>query len=401
MRIGILKETKTPIDNRVPITPEQAERLQGLGVDVVVESSDIRAYSDEEYRARGITITPTIAEAGEFDLLLGVKEVSKESLLPHQHYVFFSHIAKMQPYNRGLLQAIIQKGITLTDYEYLTDKQGKRTVAFGFYAGAVGAYNTIRLYGIKYGAFSLDAPKADWNVDTLSEQIREVLPILEAFKVKIIVTGTGRVSDGAQYVLNHAGIRQQGRCSYIVLCPDLIFTKDGQYCGYEREEFHRCPQAYISRFGDYIQLADILISCHYWDNRGPKMFTSAMMCNPRNRIQVVGDVTCDINGGNDCTIRPSTHAEPFYDYDPYRRCEVPFRQSEDNISVMAVDTCPNALPREASRAFGEMVIDNILAPMLKGDTESIGNATLVASGLITQRYQYLEDFANEEKENIE
>lgn len=392
MRIGILKETKTPIDNRVPITPEQAERLKGLGVDVIVQSSDIRAYTDDEYRARGITITDGL-EDKQCDLLLGVKEVAIDALIPNQHYVFFSHIAKMQPYNRDLLRAIIQKQITLTDYEYLTDKFGKRTVAFGFFAGAVGAYNTIRLYGIKYGAFSIDAPKPDWTIDTLSEKIKEVLPILEAFKVKILVTGTGRVSDGAQYVLNHAGIRQQGRCSYIVLCPDLMYSRDSQYSVYEREDFHQNPQHYFSKFGDYIQLADILISCHYWDNNAPKVFTSGMMCNPRNRIQVVGDVTCDINGGIDCTIRPSTHTEPFYDYNPYKRCEEPFRKNEDNISVMAVDTCPNALPRAASKAFGEMVIDNILAPILRDEHDAITNATLIANGGITDRFKYLEDFA--------
>lgn len=398
MRIGILKETKTPIDNRVPITPEQAARLQGRGIEVVVESSDIRAYSDDEYRARGITITPSIAEAGGFfDLLLGVKEVAKEALLPNQHYVFFSHIAKMQPYNRDLLKTIIEKQITLTDYEYLIDNKGKRTVAFGFYAGAVGAYNTIRLYGIKYGAFNLDAPHTDWTIDTLAEEVKKVLPILEAFKLKIIVTGTGRVSDGAQYVLNHAGIRQQGRCSYILLPSDLLFTRDSQYSVYEREDFHSHPQHYFSRFVEYMTLGDILISCHYWDNHAPKVFTSSMMVNPRNRIKVVGDVTCDINGGNDCTIRPSTHADPFYDYNPRKRCEEPFLQDKSNISVMAVDTCPNALPRDASNAFGEMVLNEIIAPMQAGNTEAMRNATLVANGVITERYNYLEDFANGEE----
>mgnify|MGYP002624408130 CR=1 FL=1 len=394
MRIGILKETKTPIDNRVPITPEQAERLKGYGVEVIVESSDIRAYTDEEYRARGITITDGLAgEEDFFDFLLGVKEVAIDALIPYQHYIFFSHIAKMQPYNRNLLRAIIEKNIALTDYEYLTDNHGNRTVAFGFFAGAVGTYNTIRLYGIKYGVFSIEAPKPDWSIDTLSEKIKEVLPILEAFKVKILVTGTGRVSDGAQYVLNHAGIRQQGRCSYILLCPDLMFTRDSQYNVYEREDFHRHPQNYFSRFGEYIQLADILISCHYWDNHAPKVFTSAMMANPRNRIKVVGDVTCDINGGMDCTVRPSTHTAPFYDYNPRKNCEEPFMQDKDNISVMAVDTCPNALPRAASKAFGEMVINEILTPAIRGDYEAITNATLTANGGITERFKYLEDFA--------
>lgn len=398
MRIGILKETKTPIDNRVPITPAQAEGLQHIGIEVIVESSDIRAYTDDEYRAKGITITPSIEAAkGDFDLLLGVKEVAKEALLQNQRYVFFSHIAKMQPYNRGLLKAIMDKGITLIDYEYLTDKTGKRTVAFGFYAGAVGAYNTIRLYGIKYGAFNIDAPHPDWTIDTLAEEINKVLPILEAFKLKIIVTGTGRVSDGAQYVLNHAGIRQQGRCSYILLPSDLLFTRDSQYSVYEREDFHSHPQHYFSKFVEYMTLGDILISCHYWDNHAPKVFTSSMMVNPRNRIKVVGDVTCDINGGNDCTIRPSTHAEPFYDYNPRKRCEEPFLQDKSNISVMAVDTCPNALPRAASEAFGRMVIDNILMPYKNGFTEAIDKATLVECGHVRERYKYLEDFANEEE----
>ena len=395
MRIGILKETKTPVDNRVPLTPAQAGKLKASGIDVVVESSEIRAFTDEEYKRVGVTITTSIAEAGgEFDLLFGVKEVRRDALLPNQHYVFFSHIAKMQPYNCDLLRAIIENKITLTDYEYLVNRYGKRTVAFGFYAGAVGAYNTIRLYGIKYDAFNIEAPHQDWTIDNLTKEIRGVLPILEAFKVKIIVTGTGRVSDGAQYVLNRSGISQRGRCSYILLPSDLIFTRDSQYSVYEREDFHSHPQHYFSRFVEYMTLGDILISCHYWDNHAPKVFTSSMMVNPRNRIKVVGDVTCDINGGNDCTIRPSTHAEPFYDYNPRKRCEEPFLQDRSNISVMAVDTCPNALPRAASEAFGEMVMNEIIAPMRRGDTKAMENATLVDNGEITERYNYLKDFAN-------
>lgn len=397
MRIGILRETKIPVDNRVPITPEQAEKLKSKGVDVVIESSNIRAFSDDEYRQRGITITENIGEEGSFDFVFGVKEVSVEALIPNLHYVFFSHIAKMQTYNRNLLRCIMEKGITLTDYEYLTDRQGNRTIAFGFYAGAVGAYNTIRLYGIKHGAFLLDAPRQDWCIETLSEKIKDVLPIMEAQKVKIIVTGTGRVSDGAQYVLRHAGISQHGRCSYILLCPDIIFARDGNKSVYEREDFHKNPQLYVSKFGEYISLADILISCHYWDNRSPKVFTSSMMCNDKNRIKVVGDVTCDINGGIECTIRPSTHDMPFYDFNPYRMCEEPFMQNKDNISVMAVDTCPNALPRSASESFGCMLIEKILTPILNGDMEAVNNATIVKNGIITDRFKYLEDFANGEE----
>lgn len=388
MKIGLIRETKTPTDNRVAITPQQAAQLQSIyGCKVIVQSSQVRAYTDDEYKAVGVTVAESVADC---DILLGVKEVNVNALIPNKHYCFFSHIAKLQPYNRALLGAIINKGITLTDYEYLTDETGRRTVAFGFYAGAVGAYNTIRLYGIKYGVFDLSAPLSNWSISDLSALARKVTHILGERKVKILVTGKGRVSDGCQYVLNGAGI------PYTLLGTDMLVTNNGLY---DRDQFHRHPTDYVSRFSEYSATADVLISCHYWSNNAPKYLTKAVMRGYANRIKVVGDVTCDINGSIECTIRPTTHAKPFFDYSPEQDCEVPFLSDPDNISVMAVDTLPNALPREASAAFGEMVIKNIITPMLKGEHKAIDAATLVELGRVTEPFSYLNEFAHEEKEN--
>lgn len=388
MRIGLIRETKTPTDNRVAITPQQAARLKKVyGIEVVAQSSPIRAFTDDEYRSAGIKVCEDVNDC---DILFGVKEVKTDALIPNQHYCFFSHTAKLQPYNRPLLEAIINKGITLTDYEYLTDEAGRRTVAFGFFAGAVGAYNTIRLYGVKYGVFDLPAPRQEWNVTDLFVNIWKVRHILQARGVRILVTGKGRVSEGARHVLDGAAIR------YTLLGTDALVTRNGHY---DREDFHSHPSEYKSRFDEYISTADILISCHYWSNEAPRYFTKELMRSEANTIKVVGDVTCDINGSMECTVRPSTHAEPFYDYSPKQGCEVPFLSDKDNISVMAVDTLPNALPREASEVFGGMIIKNVIIPMLRGETKAVQDATIVKDGTVTPAFRYLNDFVYEEKEN--
>ena len=388
MRVGIIRETKTPVDNRVPLTPCQCVALREAGIEVVVERSAIRAYRDEEYAAKGIDMVDRLADT-KCDIRLGVKEVNCDCLEENCHYLFFSHIAKLQPYNRALLLACLEKHITLTDYEYLVGKEGNRLVYFGFFAGAVGVYNTLRLYGVKYNLYALEKPQADWSVERLAEEVGKIIPFLTKRKTKVLITGTGHVSEGAQFVLDKAGMKKRGASSYIVIPTDLMVRRKGQF---STSDFHQHPDEYESWFDNYIGLADILVACHYWDCNAPRYFTRDLMMRPNNRIKVVGDITCDINGSIECTVRPSTHDEPFYDYLPETGKEVTFGTNDNAISVMAVDTCPNALPRDASEKFGEMLIENVLLPMANGDTTAIDNATLVRNGEISSRFSYLKDF---------
>lgn len=387
IKIGLLKETKSPVDNRVALTPAQAQWLkEHYNVEVVAQSSDVRVFSDSDYSAHGVDVVDDVSDC---DLLMGIKEVRIDSLIPEKHYVFFSHCAKLQPYNKPLAQEIAARRITLTDYEYITDENGVRKIAFGYFAGVVAVYNALRLYGMKYSSFSLPAPDQHWTVDALIDRIIEEREGIQKAHPRILVTGTGRVGHGAKYVLD--SISQRMGIDFKVLDVADMVENNGRF---EWDEFIHHPELYKSRFAEYVADFDILISCHFWHPSAPRYFTNELMLSPRNKIKVVADASCDICGSIECTIRPSTHSEPFYDYSPLTRGEVPLFSDLGNISVMAVDTLPNALPAEASDAFGKMAIESIILPLLNGDTASLDKATIFNQGDLTEQFAYMRDWLN-------
>lgn len=399
MKIGLLKETKTPVDNRVVLSPEQVARLnkEFPDAEIVIQRSNIRAFSDDEYRNFGVKVVDDLSDC---DVLFGVKEAKIDSLHPNKHYVFFGHIAKMQEYNRPLLQAFMQKNITFSDYEYLVNEKGSRVCAFGWWAGVVGAYYTLRGYGLKYHTFELPKPNLQFTLNDLIHNLKAIkLP-----KVKLLVTGKGRVSQGAQYVLNNIGAVLMEETEYlsdnpvetlsycVVGVDKLVSRKDGG--PFDRKDFKDHPQNYQSIFMRFAKYTDILISAHYWAPEDPIYLSESDLRSPNNRIRMIGDVTCDIMGSIKSTIRPATHAEPFYDYNPFTESEDPLFAKKENITVMAVDTCPNALPKDASKYFGDMLIPQVFEPMLRGeDSKVIEGATILKFGKLTEKFSYLSDFA--------
>ena len=106
MKIGVLKEEKVPADKRVPLTPKQCRLLLETysTLEIFVKSSDIRCFSDQMYRDEGINVVEDLSHC---DILLGVKGVPKDSLIPNKTYFYFSHTIKAQPYNRELLIKMI------------------------------------------------------------------------------------------------------------------------------------------------------------------------------------------------------------------------------------------------------------------------------------------------------
>ncbi len=215
MKIALIKETKTPVDNRVALSPKQVAELNKRFPQhqIVVQASDIRAYSDDEYRAEGVQVCYNVSDA---DVLFGIKEAKIDSLIPDKHYFFFGHIAKKQEYNRPLLQAFMQKHITFCDYEYLVDDNNIRVCAFGWWAGVVGVYYTLRGYGLKHHLYELPKPDRRFTLDQLLANLKKVqLP-----KVKLLVTGAGRVSQGAQYVLDNNNDYKNNNIGFAVdFCP--------------------------------------------------------------------------------------------------------------------------------------------------------------------------------------
>lgn len=405
MKIALIRETKLPEDNRVALTPEQVSQLQTAYPqhEFKVQSSDIRAYSDDEYRKAGVNVVDDVSDC---DVFLGIKEARTDTLIPNKHYFFFGHIAKLQEYNRPLLQAMIQKKLTFSDYEYLVDDRDQRVCAFGWWAGVVGVYYTLKGYGLRNGLYELPKPGRGFSLEQLVDALRRVqLP-----SKKILVSGTGRVSHGVQYTLERIGAKRltseeflseekiEGFSYVVTSLEDMVRRTDGR--PFDREEFSRHPEEYCSDFMRWAKTTDILVSAHYWGPKDPVYLTAEELRSKEMNIRMIGDITCDIKGSIMSTIRSSTHDEPFYDYNPFTEQEEPAFSSERNISVMAVDTCPNALALDTSAYFGEMLIKHVLTSLLSNSySDIIDRATIVRNGNLTERYSYLKSFSEGESAN--
>lgn len=402
MKIGIIREGKTPPDSRVPLTPKQcAEINKKDNVSIIVAPSPNRCYTNEEYEKVGFNLQ---ADLTDCEVLMGVKEVPIDQLVPNKTYFFFSHTIKKQSYNRKLLLAILEKNIRLLDYEVLTNDQGQRLIAFGKFAGMVGAHNALVTYGKRTGVFDLRRMNECYDY----AEAQEIYQKTDFPAVKIVLTGTGRVGMGAAQVLEDMGIKKVNPEDFLsqeydhavftqlAVC-DYVDTKDDvQKC--DLSEFYKEPEKYKSIFAPYTKVADIMINGIYWDNKAPAFFTVADMRKEDFKIEVIADVTCDIAPVSSIpsTLRASTIADPFFGYDPVTEAEaVPFQ--EHVVDMMTIDNLPNELPRDASQAFGEQFIEHILPELLKENSEVIERATVAANGALGKHFQYLEDYVAGEK----
>jgi len=396
LKIGLIREGKVPVDKRVPLTPLQAAALQEqYPVQVVAQSSAIRCFKDDEYASKGIEV---VADVTDCDVLLGVKEVQMPDLIPNKTYFFFSHTAKEQPYNKRLLQTIIEKKIKLVDYEGLTDSRGARVVAFGRYAGIVGAYNGIMTYGKRFNLFNLRPAHTCYDLNDLQTEYSKV----KLLPIKIILTGRGRVSKGAEEVLKGMGIERVTPAQFLekdfdypvyaqVHSDEYNKTKDGS--SFNIQEFHNNPSIFEGDFLKYTNVADLLIAGAFWNPYAPVLFTKKDATKPDFKIKVIADITCDIEGSIPSTLRPSTIENPVYDYSAISGKEEPAFSDDNNITVMAVDNLPCELPINASNDFGEQLVNNVLPHLFTNDKEGvIKGATITDNGKLTQKYSYLQNF---------
>lgn len=399
MKLGLIQETKIPEDNRVALSPAQMAELQCQYPEhrFVAQSSRTRAFHDDAYQQAGIEVVEDVSDC---DVLFGIKEADIASLLPDKHYFFFGHIAKMQAYNRPLLRAFMEKRITFTDYEYLVDDAGRRVCAFGWWAGIVGVYYTLRGYGLRHRLYELPRPDRHFTLDALKSALRSVnLP-----PVKMLVTGNGRVSQGAQYILDEIGAPRLSEehffaadtvnaLSYVVADADrLVRRADGQ--PFSWDDFTSHPGNYRSDFHRWAAAADILLCAHFWSPDAPVYLTHNDLKDSSVRIRFIGDVTCDIQGSIQSTLRASTHDDPYYDYNPQTAQEEPAFSSDRNITVMAVDTCPNALALDTSAYFGEMLMKHVLPELLSSQhSPVIERGTILDKGVLTPHFDYLKSFA--------
>lgn len=396
LKVGILRETKNPPDRRVPLTPSQIVQLEETYpfVEFLVQPSDIRCYSDEEYRYLRI---PVHEDLSECDILMGVKEVDKRTFIEGKTYLFFAHVAKKQDHNIDMLREILNRKVRLIDYEYLTTDKGQRVVAFGRWAGIVGAYNALRARGIKTNRFRL---KPAFQCRDLDEMWAGLRMIQLKPGLKILVTGEGRVASGAMETLS--------QCTNLVrVTPEEYLTTeynvpvvcqigpqhyvshtDGRPFDFNYFVYH--PEEYVSEFRKYTRVTDIFIAAHFWDPRSPVFFTKNDVSSPDFRISIIADLSCDIGGPIPTTVRATSIADPFYSYNRETHAEEePFKHPE-NITVMSIDNLPGELPRDASSDYGKQLIEHVLHDLFNDHpSPMIQRATITDNGELTQQYRYL------------
>lgn len=397
-KIGIIREGKTPPDKRVPLTPKQCQTLveQYPDVEIYVQKSPIRKIKDEAYEAAGF---PVVDDVSHCDILLGVKEVNKEDLIPNKTYFFFSHTFKKQPYNRDLLNVILDKKIQLVDYEVLTDKNNIRLIGFGRYAGIVGTYNGFLAYGKKHDLFDLKPANLCEDRQELEEELNKVqLPK----NTKIVITGFGRVGRGAKEIMSYLKIKEVSAEEFLnkefneavytqLEVQDYFAREDGQ--PFDKAAFFKSGEGHVSTFDRYLKAANMYIACHYWNSSSPFIFTREDIKNKEVKVSVVADVSCDIDGPVASTIRPSTIANPLYGYNPQTESEDDFYK-EGVIGVMAVDNLPCELPKDASEDFGNELLDKIFPALLGPDPDKIIERASETNknGELMPKFQYLEDY---------
>jgi saccharopine dehydrogenase (NAD+, L-lysine-forming) len=394
--IGLIREGKSPADNRVALTPAQCKWIHKNfpQVKVIAESAPSRCFSDKEYMSAGVEVKESVAEA---DILMGIKEVPVQQLIPNKTYLFFSHTRKKQPYNQKLLQAILEKNITLIDYECLEHEDGQRIIGFGFFAGVVGAHNGIMAYGNRTGLYQLERV---YKQRSFRELIHTYFG-LRLPNVKIAVTGSGRVAHGIIEVMNLMGIHEvepddylKRRFAYPVYTQlkgaDLYEHKETGT--YSREQFHEHPEQFTCKFLPYAAQTDILMNGVYWDKTIPRLFEKTAVAAEDFIIQTIADITDDANGSVPINVGDQTIEDPVYGIDK-KTLEKTAPYNVDTIDVMAVGNLPNELPRDASRYFGEQLIKFVLEDVLKGTSPLLDRATITNGGQLTTPYQYLSDYA--------
>ncbi len=394
--IGLIREGKIPQDNRVALTPAQCRWLIRHVKDcrIIVQPSASRCFTDTEYQKAGVELQDDL---GACNLLLGIKEVPADMLIPNKKYLFFSHTRKEQPYNQKLLHAMMDKQITLVDYECLEHEDGQRIIGFGFFAGVVGAHNGMMAFGERTGTFRL--PRVFKQKD-----YRELIHSYFGLKlppIKIAVTGSGRVAHGILEVMNLMDVQEVEADEYLentYTYPVYVHLKgSGLYRHkttgtYKRNDFHANPQDYLCLFEPFCAETDILMNGVYWDKTIPRLFSMDTLKRDDFRLQTIADITDDAHGSVPCNLGDETMENPVYGVDKTSGTKTaPYLKG--SVDLMAVGNLPNELPRDASRYFGEQLIKYVLNDIIEGGSPMLDRATILRDGQLTEAFSYLKAYA--------
>jgi len=398
MKIGLIREWKAPADKRAALTPALCSEFKNRypQVELVVETSLDRTFTDQEYEAAGVKV---VSDMGDCDILLGIKEVPLDKLIPNKTYLFFSHTIKEQAYNKELLQEVLAKKITLIDYEPLTWAGGGRILGFGKWAGIVGTYNAFLAYGKKTGQYEL--PPA--YVINDYQKSMDLLSQLDLRRTRLVFTGNGRVAEGIREVLDLMKIKEVSPQEFISQPPigayftqltswDLYHRKDGG--SWQLGHFYDHHTEYCCEFDNFLAHSDILINGMYWEDDIAPLFEKKDTQLPNFNIKVIADITCDVEGSVPITMKATDIYDPTFGWSKSEQKMVaPF--GEDTIDVMAVTNLPTEMPKNASEKFGNLLLEHIMPLLVNGDQDEIlKRARITQNGELTEEYLYLKDYVN-------
>lgn len=434
-RIGIRRESKNRWERRSPLTPEHVLRLvNDHEIDFRIQPSDLRAFPNEEYENAG---AKTDEEMNEVDIILGIKEVPVSELVPGMTYMFFSHTIKGQKNNMPMLKKIIELGCTLIDYEKIVDEKNRRLIFFGWHAGVAGMVDTLWALGRRLEWEGLRNPFSSvmkaheyGELPNIREHISSIGRMIATYGFPysmrpcvIGIAGAGNVSKGAQEMLDLLPVKEvnpaelpdlnkrkdSGNYIYKVIFNewDLVEPTDGN-SEFDLQEYYGHPERYRSVFHGYTPYLTVLMNCIYWDPRYPKLLTKDQILNLYQdhrspKLRVIGDISCDVNGAVESTIKTTTPEDPVYVYDPWEDSTIPGWKGTGPV-VMAVDNLPCEIPRESTEYFGDK-LKEFIPKLANADLNAsfgelnlpkpIKDAVIVYRGQITEKYQYMKEFVKE------
>jgi len=428
--LGIRREDKNQWERRVPLIPQHIKELkEHHGIETIIQPSSIRVFSEETYEAEGALVQEDLSSC---PVVFAVKEVPIDFFESGKAYVFFSHTIKGQKYNMPMLKKMMDLGCTLIDYEKIADEQDRRLVFFGRYAGLAGMIDTLWAFGQRMKSKGIDSP---FNEIKQTIQYTNHLPeIKEHFKnigknmeqqgipeslMPLIVgfAGYGNVSKGAQEILDILPVKEispkeiktvydnpSNKCIYkVVFKEEDMVEPISPDDSFDLQDYYNHPEKYRSIFEKYIPDLTILMNCIYWNNKYPRLVTKDFVKNHATanlRLQVIGDISIDINGAIEFTEKATSPDNPVFVYDPLTNsiCD---GYEGDGIVIMGIDNLPCELPKESSQAFSESLLPLVPA-IVKADFSvdfenltlpfEIKNAVILHRGKLTPDYQYINKF---------
>ena len=432
--IGIRREDKSKWERRVPLTPQKIRELrQKHAVEFYVQPSPIRIFREPEFEQSGAKVQEDLSKAS---VIFGVKEIPANYFEPGKTYIFFAHVIKGQAYNMAMLKRMMELKCNLIDYEKIIDEKGRRLIFFGWHAGVVAMIDSLWTLGRRLAWEGIENPftgiRDTYTYDSLAAARKDVAAAGERIKTAglpaaitpliIGVAGYGNVGCGIQEILNDLPTIEIQPADVARVANDPNASRKVVYrvtfkeehsvepttpdAKFDLQEYYQHPEKYRSCFEPYLPYLTVLMNSNYWESRYPRLVTKAQIkklfgsLSAAPRLRVIGDASCDIEGGVEVTVKATEPGDPIYVYDPDTDAVTMGFKGRGPV-ILAVDILPSELPREASEYFSE-ILESFVPAISRADFNvpfeklvlpaEIKRAVILYHGELTPDFKYMAQY---------